>query len=158
TRNELAAIAGINPQRVAILVADLNLSAVGGGPSRRYPRETALAIVGRAKRAPGIATSNHYLTALKCFLNWMDSDRRAPQSPLRHLRRGNPDTDRRHDRRNLSPEELVKLFEVTRQSSTSFRELTGEDRYHLYLTAAGTGFRASELASLSPRSFQFDSN
>jgi integrase len=33
------------------------------------------------------------------------------------------------------------------------RNLTGEDRYHLYLTAFATGFRASELAALTPAHF-----
>jgi integrase len=31
--------------------------------------------------------------------------------------------------------------------------MTGADRYHLYLTACATGFRAGELASLTPASF-----
>ncbi len=35
----------------------------------------------------------------------------------------------------------------------SFRGLTGPDRFYLHPTACGTGFRAAELASLGPESF-----
>jgi integrase len=34
--------------------------------------------------------------------------------------------------------------------------LPGPDRFHLYLTAAGTGLRVSELASLLPSNFDLD--
>jgi Phage integrase family len=36
--------------------------------------------------------------------------------------------------------------------------LTGEARYHLYLLAAGTGFRANALANLSPADFDLESD
>src|SRR5262249_56320351 len=38
-----------------------------------------------------------------------------------------------------------------------YRGRTGWDGYHLYATACGTGFRASALASLTPESFDLDS-
>src|SRR5262249_24684658 len=38
-------------------------------------------------------------------------------------------------------------------SGRKFRYLTGADRFAIYLTAAGTGLRTSELASLAPASF-----
>jgi integrase len=53
----------------------------------------------------------------------------------------------------LTPDELAFLLESVRQSCRSFRYLTGLDRFALYLTAAGTGLRAAELASLTPASF-----
>ena len=34
--------------------------------------------------------------------------------------------------------------------------MSGKDRHALYLTAVGTGLRAAELASLTPRSFKLD--
>src|SRR5262249_49395687 len=66
--------------------------------------------------------------------------------------------DRRHDRRDLSPAELAKLMEATRASGQTFRGLTGSDRFHLYLTACGTGFRAAELAALTADSFDLDAS
>ena len=47
-----------------------------------------------------------------------------------------------------------KLIKTTRKAPES-HQLTGEQRAFLYLAAANTGFRASELYSLTPASFQF---
>lgn len=100
-----------------------------------------------------IQTSNHYLTGVKAFLNWMVRDKRTAENPFRHLERGNVKLDRRHDRRELTADEIRRLLTAARQSTRRFKGLTGEDRYFLYATAAGSGFRASELASLTPESF-----
>jgi hypothetical protein len=64
--------------------------------------------------------------------------------------------DRSHDRRELQAEELRRLLHVARTNVAVFRGLTGPDRFHLYVTAAGTGFRASAIASLAPESFDLD--
>ena len=77
-------------------------------------------------------------------------DRRLGESPFRHLEAENTTTDRRHDRRELDAGELRRVLEAARDSARPFRGLTGPDRYHLYATACGTGFRASALASLTP--------
>jgi hypothetical protein len=57
-------------------------------------------------------------------------------------------------RRALDAGELAKLLTTTRQSTETWRKLTGEDRYHLYLTAVNTGYRAQECAALAPEFFQ----
>src|SRR5262249_20300690 len=49
------------------------------------------------------------------------------------------------------------VLEVARGSSWSYRGLNGRDRFHLYLTASRTGFRAGELATLTVESFDLDS-
>jgi integrase len=54
--------------------------------------------------------------------------------------------------------ELRSLLAAAQVSERTFRGLTGWDRYHLYATACGTGFRASGLASLTPESFDLDTN
>jgi integrase len=59
-------------------------------------------------------------------------------------------------RRALSQAELQAIIEAARMSATSFRKLTGMDRAMLYLTAMTTGFRASELASLTPSQFDLE--
>src|SRR5207244_5524529 len=63
--------------------------------------------------------------------------------------------DVRLERRSLAPNEFAALLEATRQRPDSFG-LSGSDREMLYLVAANTGFRASELASLLPESFQLE--
>src|SRR5207248_2605368 len=59
----------------------------------------------------------------------------------------------RHDRRELEADELRRLLTLAKASEWTFRSLSGTDRFHLYATTCGTGFRASALASLTPDSF-----
>jgi len=94
-------------------------------------------------------TRNHYLTAIKSFSRWLWRTGRLAQDPLAGLSRWNPEPDRRVIRRALSLEELAQLIRTTETSSRTFRGLTGSDRASLYLLAAYSGLRASELASLT---------
>jgi integrase len=110
------------------------------------------------ERGISAQTFNFYLQAIKQFCRWMVKDRRASELPLAHLEPLNVQTDRRHDRRELTEEELPRLLHATRASTRVCRRLTGWDRYHLYATACGTGFRASGLASLTPESFDLDAD
>ncbi|MEZ6050028.1 MAG: hypothetical protein R3C02_01365 [Planctomycetaceae bacterium] len=65
-------------------------------------------------------------------------------------------TDRRHDRRPLTDVELKAVLEAA-QKGRPILKLSGPDRAMLYATAAYTGLRASELASLIPASFNLKS-
>lgn len=102
------------------------------------------------RRAAGLSiqTSNHYLGSIKSFTRWLVRDGRRVDYPLVHLGTLNVETDRRHDRRALPDEQFGALIEVTR-TGQPFRKFSGSDRAMLYLTAAYTGFRKSELVSLS---------
>jgi integrase/recombinase XerC len=153
TRDELAAALGVRPHAVRGLVRRHGLSATGKGKGRRFPRETAEALREHLARGASVQTVNGYLQAIKQFCRWMVKDRRMGESPLAHLQGGNVKTDRRHDRRELEADELRCLLAAARDSERSFCGLSGRDRYHLYATACGTGFRASALASLTPESF-----
>lgn len=59
-------------------------------------------------------------------------------------------------RAHLSPSEFATLFDTTHASERLFRGLTGPERAALYLTAAATGYRTSELAALTPAHFDLD--
>ncbi len=155
TKAELAALVGIHPGSVARVIRRDNLPVAGKGRKRRYPRETVQALQDRLCCGIGIATFNHYLTAIKGFSRWLARDRRIPADPLSHLGRLNPDVDIRHPRRALREEAFAQFVEATGKGNP-FRDLTGPDRLVLYTLAANTGFRASELASLSPSSFSLD--
>ena len=104
-----------------------------------------------------VATSNYYLTALRGFTRWMVKDRRAGEDPLAYMAAGNVQLDRRYDRRSISDAEFARLVRAG-ASGESFRGLTGPDRATLYLTAAYTGLRAAELASLTPSSFDLSAS
>jgi integrase len=103
----------------------------------------------------GARTSNHYVTALKAFGNWLVKARRSNENPFRHVSKVNADVDIRHERRPLTDEEFDRLLNAARHGE-EFRCLAGPARAMLYFTAAATGLRASELASLTPASFRLD--
>ena len=71
----------------------------------------------------------------------------------------NVNTDRRHDRRALSVEGMRRLLDTIHdgpdRSGRTWRK-TGPERAMLYRLAMETGFRSSELRSLSRSSFDLD--
>ena len=109
----------------------------------------------REKRGRSIQTSNHYLKAIKTFVNWLDRNDQLRKNPLRGLSKLNVQTDRRHDRRPLSIEECARLLAAC-ENGPPVCGLIGPDRAILYLLAGWTGFRRGELGSLTPASFQFE--
>ncbi len=111
----------------------------------------------RADKNDGICvqTSNYYLQAFKQFCNWMVKERRISESPVSHLSSLNADTDRRKERRNLPPEDLTKLLEKTAEGPFHHK-LSGRDRAMLYRVAMETGFRRSELRTITPRCLKWD--
>jgi integrase len=156
TRKELASILGVKPASVPPVVRRHRLAAAGNGKARRYPRATVEALQELASQGVSVATTNQYLAHLKSFCNWMVKDGRMGANPFLHVEPGNTEVDRRHDRRELTADELRRLLAAARDSDRTFRGLSGRDRFHLYATACGTGFRAMGLASLTPESFDLD--
>jgi integrase len=114
----------------------------------------------RTKKDGGISaqTADFMLAAARRFARWMS--KRAPvRADLFDSVPGHdPANDRKHARREVSPDELARLLEAAQASTRTVRGLTGPDRYHLYLTAFSTGFRASELAALRPENFALDAD
>ena len=109
----------------------------------------------RADGGIGPQTSNHSTAALKAFGNFLMKTDRALANPFRHLTALNVDTDIRHARRAFDADEFDRLLGAARAAG-EFRGLSGVERAMLYLTAGMTGLRASELASLTPASFDLD--
>jgi len=104
-----------------------------------------------------VRTSNAYLTAIKAFNTWMVRDRRVADNALAHLAALNVSTDVRRERRTLEPAEIAKLIAAARDGKP-FRALSGPDRVVLYHVALTTGLRAGELASLTPRNFDLETD
>jgi len=107
----------------------------------------------REKNGLSIETSNHYLRAIKSFAKWLVRNRRLQSNPLESLATLNAATDRRHDRRSLSPEEFDMIYRIAKEGPPS-SGLTGPDRAMLYMLAAWTGLRRGEIASLTRKSFR----
>jgi integrase len=100
-----------------------------------------------------IRTTNYYARAVKGFSRWLWLEGRTPDDALRSLRLLNANASIKHARRCLTGDELQRLLDATRQSKRTVYGLKPDDRAMLYTLAAYTGLRASELASLTPESF-----
>jgi integrase len=111
----------------------------------------------KGKGGFGPATSNHYRKSLVAFGNWLVRSRRVPENEFRHIPKVNAKLDVRHKRRALSTDGFARLLNAARGGEV-FRGLTGAERAALYTVAGMTGLRASELASLTPRSFHLDTD
>lgn len=109
----------------------------------------------RELRSISIRTLNRYQRAAQSLSRWLVREGRLDADPLVAMSGRNPAPDRRHVRRALSPEEVGKLLAAA-ASGSEHRGLTGPDRAVLYRIALGTGFRASEIASLTPASFDLE--
>lgn len=107
--------------------------------------------------AGGLAakTSNHVLAAGRQFARWVVERGYASEDPLRVLRPLNARVDRRHVRRALSEEELRALLRAAAQGPT-LGLVPGPVRAMVYLLAAETGLRASEIASLRVAHFELE--
>jgi integrase len=156
TPAEAAKLLGISGAAIRSAVKRLGLSATGQGKARTFPRSTVEALVMRAGQGRGPETINHYVRAVRGFFRWLVKARRLGSNPLESLTLVNASADVRRTRRELNAEELRRLFVAARGSARAYRGLTGEDRYMLYLVAAGTGFRANALANLTPADFDLN--
>jgi len=106
----------------------------------------------KGKRKPLSArTINARLTALKSLTRWLFRDGRMRTDPMMQVGKLNVRTDRRHERRALDDEELVRLIQAA-ERGPDVLGISGPDRAMLYRLAVETGLRASELASLTPES------
>lgn len=106
---------------------------------------------GKVSRSP--ATINGYLRNAKGFANWV-AERNNERSPLKGVKGYAEQRERRRSRRILTDEEFDRLLEATRAAPRRHNTIIRPaDRAMLYLVAAYTGLRASELARLKPGSF-----
>ena len=157
TRDELAAILGTTAPVIPSLISRHNLEAVGLGKARRYPRKTAAALAALRGQGWSNRTSNQHLVAVKQFSRWLVQDRRTADNPLAHLSGLDPKQDRRRKRRVLPADELRRIIVAAGSSAAAFRGLAGVDRAVLYSVACASGFRAGELAVLTPEAFDLAS-
>ena len=81
-------------------------------------------------------TSNDYLEAVRCFFNWLIKNGRFSSNPLLAVEKVKTEGRQTRDRRAFSDDELKRLLAASGERRT------------VYLMAAHTGLRRSELASL----------
>ncbi len=151
---------GNTPEQTALTVRRCELTFAGCGFLTLADVDAAVVdswMASRRREAKrfGAQTRNHYVASMKAFGNWLLDSKKATENPFRPLAKQNVAVDIRHERRPLTPEEFDRLLLAAR-TGKRFGKLAGTERAMLYTVAAFTGFRASELASLTPSSFALD--
>ena len=101
------------------------------------------------------STVNGYFRAFRSFCNWLLRNKYIMSSPCKFVKCPKlKDSQIVHRRRSLEDCEVEKLIYAAKSSKQIVAGLCGLDRAMLYLVAVNTGFRASELSSLTPESFE----
>jgi integrase len=145
--------ANTTTQRIRDIVAGCKFERINQiSPSRVQEYLANLRASGRS-----IASSNHYLRAIKMFTRWLIRDRRTNDDRLAHLSKLNEATDRRRIRRPLSMEEFGWLLEAA-HTGPEIQRIGGPDRAVLYIVGVYTGYRRNEIGSVTPRSFALDAD
>ncbi len=131
--------------------------------------------IGRVKASRSARTANKYTGFLSAFLLWMSDAGRISEAPrwLSKIARYSVDADtseRRRVRRALTADQLEKLYAAAEQGAPfnlyrgprrgkrNQEWIDGPTRAMIYRVAAGTGFRANEIATLTPERFDLGDN
>lgn len=152
----------LNCQRVRDLLAGCRFTVVadlnGAAPAKAAKYLAARLKLPRRDGGLSAQTAEFFRKALKRFAWWLSIRKQAPvRADLFDDVVGfDAKNNRVHARRMCPPEEMAWLLAATRAAAGDYRGLLGEDRYHLYLVAFASGFRAGELAVLTPASFALD--
>ncbi|MGP0064163.1 MAG: tyrosine-type recombinase/integrase [Isosphaeraceae bacterium] len=101
-----------------------------------------------------LQTCNHYRACVRAFARWAWKDGRIRENPLISLEGFNAKEDRRHDRRTISLDDLQRLIAVAEQGP-AYQAMTGPMRALCYRLAVASGLRYSEIASITPESFDW---
>jgi integrase len=112
--------------------------------------QAALATLRDAGRS--LATCNAHRTAIRGFSRWAWRDGRTPEDTLAGVTGYNVAEDRRHDRRTLGVDELLRLVSAA-ESGPAYQAMSGAARALCYRLAVATGLRFSEIKSITPGSF-----
>lgn len=107
------------------------------------------------RKTKSTRTVQSHLGALKQFTIWLTTTHKLPCDPLSSVRKPNPNSDRKRERRMVLPIEWRWLKLTTEASPTRFK-MPGIERASLYDFAIQTGLRAEEIRSLRRSSFQLD--
>lgn len=140
--------ADLDPVRLSAYITELkDRRPVPQRESRVWGEKAVKARKGLSHRAV-----NGRITAMKAFATWLVRHERIRTNPLQLLQKLNAKIDPRHQRRALTDKELAALFQAANKGDTAFG-IDGPDRATLYRLAVGSGLRDSEIASLTPTSF-----
>ncbi len=103
-------------------------------------------LASQRKQGRSQQTCKHIVRHARQFTKFLLDDERVATDPFQKLRPPKV-SERRHQRRALTPDECTKLLQAARAGSPMYG-LSGPDQAALILLALHTGFRASELSRL----------
>jgi site-specific recombinase XerC len=119
------------------------------------PTRIQAALAALCDEGLSLASANHHLRAVKMLARWLWKEGRSGEDRLAGLSQYNADSDRRRIRRALTPAEATRLIRAA-EEGREVMGMAGPDRAALYAVALGSGFRASEIRSLTPEAFRLD--
>ena len=134
----------------------------GFGRARDLKGDPAYTFVGGLKVRDGsdqlasYQTRNFYLSALKQFARFLVRKKILTENPFQELATWDVKKDRKHDRRELTGDELQLLITTTEETAVVRSKLAAADRAMLYRVAVFTGLRSAELGALQPVNFDLD--
>jgi integrase len=102
-----------------------------------------------------LQTCNHYRASAKAFSKWCSATDRTKEDTLYGVKGYNAKEDPRHDRRTIALDELILLI-GTAERGPVVMGMSGPARSLCYQLAATTGLRYSEIASIVPASFNWE--
>jgi integrase len=141
--------------RTELKADDSTAAKSAGQPEKRGTRGTTPKPSAPFRRSA--RTCNKLLQAVTSFTRWLVRNGRLAADPLLAVSRLNANVDRKRERCALDGDDVAKLVQAA-ENGPAYRGLSGPDRAMLYRLALGTGLRASELASLTPASFDLDAD
>jgi len=109
-----------------------------------YRYATNLKRKGRSSR-----TIHAHLTAIKGFTKWLTANFKLQRDPLAAVKKPNPKTDRRRERRMLLHKEWDCIQKTTVEEDVKRYGMTAQARVLLYAVAIQTGLRSGEIRSLT---------
>ena len=114
--------------------------------SSRKLAEEAAYLFGEGR---GSRTVQSMLSTWKSFTSWLVTERKLNIDSLKSVEMPSAESKRKYRRRMLLPDEWQVLHTITSRQPLRFG-MSGPERALLYRVAIQTGYRAKELASLSP--------
>ena len=121
--------------------------------------QAAIAALGQPseERPKGLSKQSlsHYSKALRQFSRWLHRERRTAEDVLIGLKTYNAETDKRHERRGFTADEMAALLDFTAQAPARWG-MSGPTRTAAYRLAFASGLRRNEIRTLTRTSFDLD--